>query len=90
VKATMTRSVELQRRLNAVFQKQGEGRDLIVVVHPDVMHRLRTEDDAILVDLQRRNSGRLTFRSDPAYHREQVMIVDATTNEEITIGKPQD
>ncbi|MGY8690702.1 MAG: Rne/Rng family ribonuclease, partial [Verrucomicrobiales bacterium] len=28
VKSTMTMSVELQRRLNAVFQKQGEGRDL--------------------------------------------------------------
>ena len=91
VKSTMTMSVELQRRLNSVFQKQGEGgRDLIVVVHPDVMHRLRTEDDAILVDLQRRNSGRLTFRSDPAYHREQVMIVDATTNEEIKTGLPRD
>ncbi len=84
VKSTMTMSVELQRRLSAVFQRQGDRhRDLIVIVHPDVMHRLRTEDDAILVELQRRNAGRLTFRSDPSYHREQVKILDAANNEEI-------
>ncbi len=91
VKSTMTMSVELQRRLNLVFQRQGDrGRDLIVVVHPDVMHRLRTEDDAILVDLERRNAGRLTFRSDPSYHREQVMIVDAASGEEIKVGGPRE
>ncbi|NCF89916.1 MAG: Rne/Rng family ribonuclease [Verrucomicrobiaceae bacterium] len=92
VKSTMTMSVELQRRLNLVFQSQGgeRSRDLIVVVHPDVMHRLRTEDEAILEELQRRNVGRLTFRADPTYHREQVMIVDAASNEEITVGLPRD
>ena len=92
VKSTMTMSVELQRRLNLVFQSQGgeRSRDLIVVVHPDVMHRLRTEDEAILEELQRRNVGRLTFRADLTYHREQVMIVDAASNEEITVGLPRD
>ncbi len=91
VKSTMTMSVELQRRLSSIFQRHGDrGRDLIVVVHPDVMHRLRTEDDQILVDLQRRNAGRLTFRSDPSYHREQVMIVDADSGEEIRTGLPRE
>ena len=90
VKSTETMSVELQRRLTSVFQRQGErGRDLIVVVHPDVMHRLRTEDDAILVDLERRNAGRLTFRSDPSYHREKVTIIDASTGDEIRGGSPR-
>ena len=80
----MTMSVELQRMLNSLFQRQGDRhRDLIVIVHPEVMHRLRTEDDAILVELQRRNAGRLTFRSDPAFHREQVRILDGSNNEEI-------
>jgi ribonuclease G len=84
IKSTMTMSVELQRMLNSLFQRQGDRhRDLIVIVHPEVMHRLRTEDDAILVELQRRNAGRLTFRSDPAFHREQVRILDGSNNEEI-------
>ena len=84
VKSTLTMSVELQRTLSSLFQRQHErSRDLIVIVHPEVMHRLRTEDDAILVELQRRNAGRLTFRSDPTFHREKVRILDADTNEEI-------
>lgn len=85
VKSAMTMSVELQRRLTSVFQRgnRNGSNDLIVIVHPDVMHRLRTEDDAILVDLERRNEGRLTFRSDPTYHREKVTILDAKTGIEL-------
>jgi ribonuclease G len=55
-----------------------------VVVHPDVMMRLRT-DDQLLVDLERKNQARLTFRSDPNFIREQVMISNAQTGEEIKI-----
>ncbi len=86
IKSALTMSVELQRKINAIMYKYGERiREVVVVVHPDVMHRLRTEDDQILVQLERRHEIRLTFRTDPTFHREQVLISDANTGDEIKI-----
>jgi ribonuclease G len=85
IKTALTMSVELQRRITSVLQRLPEAqRTLVVVVHPDVMMRLRT-DDQLLVDLERKNQARLTFRSDPNFIREQVMISNAQTGEEIKI-----
>ncbi|HUF61453.1 MAG TPA: Rne/Rng family ribonuclease [Verrucomicrobiales bacterium] len=85
VKSTMTMSVELQRRVAKILQRFPEDthHDLLLVVHPDVLNRLRSEDDQILVELERRFSARLTFRSDPAFHRENVAVLDAKTGEEV-------
>jgi len=82
VKSTTSMSVELQRRINAIFAKPGDSiNELVVVVHPDVMERLRTKDGELLVELERRHNARLTFRSDPTFHREQVVISDAKGKE---------
>ena len=84
VKTPLTMSVELQRRLVSVLGRAKEDqKSLIVVVHPEVMNRLKTEDGEHLVDLERKYQARLTFRSDPAFHREQIMLANATTGEEI-------
>jgi ribonuclease G len=86
IKSTMSMSVELQRRISAIFQRFPDTQhDLVIIVNPEVMHRLRTEDDRLLVELERRHHGRLTFRSDPTYHRETVRINDATTGAEIKV-----
>ncbi|MCB1099145.1 MAG: Rne/Rng family ribonuclease [Verrucomicrobiae bacterium] len=86
IKSTETMSVELQRSINAIMQKYPESQhDLLIIVNPDVLHRLRTEDDKLLVELERKHHGRLTFRSDPTYHREQVMISNAATGEEFKL-----
>ncbi len=83
VKSTETMSVELQRRINTILMKYPESdHDLLIVVHPDVMQRLRTKDEQILVEMQRKHHGRLSFRADPAYHREQVTILNAVTQKE--------
>lgn len=83
VKSTLTMSVELQRRLSRVLSLQPEqDRDMIVVVHPDVLQRLRS-DDEILVEFERRYQCRLTFRSDPSSHRETVSILNARTMQEL-------
>jgi len=84
VKTPLTMSVELQRRLIAVLGRSKEDqKSIIVVVHPEVLARLKTEDGELLVDLERKYHARLTFRSDPAYHREQITLANATTGEEI-------
>lgn len=83
IKSTETMSVELQRRINTILSKYPESEhDLLIVVHPDVMERLRTKDEQILIEMQRRHHGRLSFRSDPSYHREQVTILNAVTQTE--------
>ncbi|MEA3210881.1 MAG: ribonuclease [Chthoniobacter sp.] len=84
VKSAMTMSVELQRELHLVMRKhQDTIHEIKVIVHPHVMQRLRTEDEELLVDIERKYAGRLTFRSDPTFHHEKFTITDANTGQEL-------
>ncbi len=84
VKSAESMSVELQRRINSILGRgDTPGRELLAIVHPDVMERLRTHDGELFVELERRHNARLTFRSDATYYREQVVIADAKTQKEI-------
>ncbi len=87
VKTPMTMSVEIQRRLNTVIQKQRDSvGDIIVIVNSDVLNRFKSEDAKLLVELERSHSGRLIFRSDPTLNRERFAIIDATTEKTIDQG----
>lgn len=84
IKTTLTMSVEIQRRLSSILQRLDENnRDIAVVIHPDVMQRLRTNDDHILVELERKYQARMTFRTDATFNREKFLITNARTGEEI-------
>lgn len=84
VKTTTTMSVELQRNLSAILGRgKPDQKTLLVVVHPEVMQRLKSEDAELLVELERKYEARLTFRSDPNLHREEVKIANAQTGEEL-------
>ncbi len=86
VKSAMTMSVELQRTLHAVMRKyQDTIHDIKVTINPEVLKRLRTEDEELLVEIERKYAGRLTFRSDPAYHQEQFLIADAANGAELKL-----
>jgi len=77
-------SVEIQRQIAALMRKtrdQKEGRKLQIIVHPTVLERLRKEDEAILVDLENKFAGYLSFRGDPAKHIEAFEIRNAETGE---------
>ena len=80
VRSPLAMSVEIQRQIAAVLRRrrrQGDGlRELQIIVHPTVLDRLRKEDEEVLVDLQSRFEGRLSFRSDPGRHVESFSIVD--------------
>lgn len=85
LKSLVTMSIELQRALGSVIERHRErSGDLLIIIHPDVMNRLREEDQELLADLERRHSGRLTFRSDPKLHRETFKILDAETEKELS------
>jgi ribonuclease G len=85
VKTPMTTSVELHRTLNTVMRKyQDSVHEIRVIVNPEVLKRLKEEDEELLVELERRYAGRLMFRGDPTYHQEHFIITDANSGAELT------
>ncbi len=85
IKSVMTMSVELQRVLHVLMKRhQDQIHEFKVIVHPELLHRLRHEDDELLADIQRRYLARLTFRADPTIHLEKFIVTNALTNEELT------
>ena len=84
VKTSMSMSVEIQRELHAVMRKyQDTVHELRVTVNPHVLQRLREQDEELLVEIERKYAGRLTFRSDLNFHHEQFVIADANTGQEL-------
>lgn len=81
VKSFETMSVEIQREISRILRKHSEVHEIKVVVHPGVLHRLRTEDDDLLVELQRRFAGQFQFKADPAANVEDFKILNAATEQ---------
>ena len=79
IKSPLALSVDIQRQIAAIMRKQlnapGET-ELQILVSPSVMERLRNEDEQMLVEMQRRYSGRLLFKSEVARHPESFAILD--------------
>jgi ribonuclease G len=87
VKSDTTMSVELQRRLSSVLRrlqarKDGKDYSIRVLVHPDVLERLRVEDANLLVRMEQTFGVKLAFRADPSYHVENFKILNAATGED--------
>ncbi|MDR1191827.1 MAG: Rne/Rng family ribonuclease [Verrucomicrobiales bacterium] len=83
VKTPESMSVEIQRELSRILGKYAEVHDLRVILHPKILDRLRTEDEALLVDLERKFACKLVFKSDHNYHFEEFKITHAETGEEL-------
>ncbi|HKS36521.1 MAG TPA: Rne/Rng family ribonuclease [Verrucomicrobiae bacterium] len=86
VKSSLTMSVEIQRKLAEILKRRQRDESdfqLRIVVNPTVLERLRTEDEKLLIELEKRYFGKLSFRGDPAFHAEQFKIINVATNEEM-------
>jgi len=86
VKSALTMSVEIQRKLGEILRKRHRDESdfqLRIVVNPNVYERLRTEDEKLLIELEKRYFGKLSFRGEPGLHSEQFKIVNVATNEEL-------
>src|ERR1051326_1757531 len=84
VKISMTTSVGLHRTLQPLMLKcQDNIQEFRVTLNPDVLKRLKEEDEELLVELERRYAGRLMFRGDPTFHHERFLITDANTGSEL-------
>jgi ribonuclease G len=86
VKSALTMSVEIQRKLGEILKKRQRDESdfqLKIVVHPTILDRLRTEDEKLITELEKKYFGKLLFRADPALHAEQFKIYNVATNEEL-------
>ena len=84
VKSPMAISIEVQRHLTSLLKKaklEKRPFEPKIVIAPQVMQRLRTEDAAILASLQKDFSTRLTFVSELHRHPESFSILDAATSQ---------
>lgn len=90
VKSPESMSVEIQRKLTAIMKarpRSDEDFQLRVHCHPTVLERLRTEDEKLLIELEKKFFAKLSFRPETGYHTEQWRIINASNNEEL--GKSQ-
>lgn len=86
VKSALTMSVEIQRKLQEILKKRPRDESdfqLRIISHPTVLERLRKEDEQILIEMEKKFFGKLTFRADPTFHAEQYKVLNAVTNEEL-------
>ena len=84
VKSPMAVSIEIQRKLVSLLKKaEVEKRPFEpkIVIAPQVMQRLRTEDSQILAQMQKDFDTRLTFVSELHRHPESFSILDAATSQ---------
>jgi len=82
VKSPLALSVDIQRQIGTLMKKgvrAGSDVSLQVVVAPSVLERLRKEDEAFLIELQRKYDGKLVFKSEMYRHPESFSIADAAT-----------
>ena len=84
IKSPLAISIELQRELMSIMRKAEAAKrkvSLKIVVSPQVMQRLRTEDSKILAELQSKFKTKLTFVSELHRHPESFTISDAEANQ---------
>ncbi len=84
VKSARTVSAEIQRKIVAVCKSARSGgadtsRELalLILLHPDNLQRLQTDDYEYLINMEKLYNLKLTFRADPSYHLENFRIQDA-------------
>lgn len=88
VKSPRTMSVEIQRRLISVIRhiRTRDGLDkeinLLVLLNPSNLARLRNEDESLLLGIEESYGARLSFRADPICHAENFKIIDTKTGRE--------
>ena len=86
VKSPRTMSAEIQRRLISAtrnHEQPDEHLRLEVLLHPDNLERLRTEDEQHLIELEQAHGVELTFRADPSFHVENFKVVDPESGQEV-------
>ena len=87
VLSAMSMSVEIQRRIAEVMRRHKANVDkplpIKITVNPIVLERLRSEDEAILVEMEEKYHGHLTFVAAQSIHVEEFIISRTDSGEEL-------
>ena len=86
IKSPITMSVEIQRKLTEILKARGKDESdfiLRVAVNPNVLDRLRREDEDLIINFEKKYLVKLEFRADTSFHAEQFKIFDATNNRQL-------
>jgi ribonuclease G len=81
IKSAESMSVEIQRAITRCMRLYPDVHELRILLNREVLERLKSEDDDLLIDLERRFQGRLSFRVNPKFDFEEFQLVNAATNE---------
>ncbi len=77
VKSPLSMSVEIQRRVSECMRKdRGGTHSMRITVNPQVLERLRKEDEQALIEMEEKFHGHLTFVSDGHFHIEEFTITN--------------
>ena len=90
IRSPLALSVDIQRQIAAIKRKllhDKKDADLQILVAPPVLDRLRREDEATLVELQRDFPGRFAFKAEPQRHPESFSIIDNEGNTLYSAGE---
>ncbi|MDR2420277.1 MAG: Rne/Rng family ribonuclease [Puniceicoccales bacterium] len=86
LKSPRTMSSEIQRKIISVvkYRRQREDKkeriEIRVLLHPQVLERLRNEDEALLLAMEERYNIQLSFCADATFHMENFRILDSKTS----------
>ena len=93
VKSPRSISVEIQRQITSILRRfkpkesqngdADSGLTIRVMLNPTVLERLRSEDESLLVDIERLYDVKLSFRADVSYHMENFRLINAITGQEL-------
>ena len=84
IKSPWQLSVDIQRRLRSLtslLTEEQKETDLQICIHPSVLERLKSEDAALVRDIQNHYKARLSFKSEPLRQAESFSIVDASSGQ---------
>jgi ribonuclease G len=91
IKSPVTMSVEIQRKLTEILKGRkidSEDSSLRLVVNPNVLDRLRKEDEDLINNFEKKYQVKLEFRADTEFHAEQFKIFDGLSNRElVSVGE---
>ena len=91
IKSPITMSVEIQRKLTEILKARGKDESdfiLRVAVNPNVLDRMRREDEDLIINFEKKYLVKLEFRADTSFHAEQFKIFDATNNRQlVSVGE---
>ena len=92
IKSPLQLSVDIQRRLRsltALLTQEKKETDLQICIHPSVLDRLRTADEAIIRDILSHYGAKISFKSEPLRQAESFSIVDSSTGQVLFVSGEQ-